>query len=78
MRVPFFAFDKRQIEFHLKNCAPVISSNTFLLDRNTIEKLSSMYVIKLSEPARQYSPAVRFLPVRKGNPVGMDTNTTTN
>jgi hypothetical protein len=34
-----------------------------------------MYVIKLSEPARQYSPAVRFL--RKGDPVGMDTNTTT-
>jgi hypothetical protein len=30
MRVPFFAFDKRQTEFHLKNCAPVISSNTFL------------------------------------------------
>jgi hypothetical protein len=29
----------------------------------------------MSEPAHQYSPAVHFL--RKGNPVGMDTNTTT-
>jgi hypothetical protein len=29
----------------------------------------------LSEPARQYSPAVHFL--QKGNPVGMDKNTTT-
>ena len=31
MHAPFFAFDKPLTEFHLKNCAPVISSNTFLV-----------------------------------------------